>query len=110
LADEDGNGTVRFAVKDLLTKIDVKLEKIDMKLDMKADRERVHELAGDLAALRLKVALAEQAAVRVADELEPTLARVGSLEVWRNRLAGGTVVLTAVVVPLALLMARDLVL
>jgi predicted DNA-binding protein YlxM (UPF0122 family) len=103
VADEDGNGTVRFAVKDLLTKIDVKLEKIDMKLDMKADRERVHELAGDLAALRLKVALAEQ----VAAELPTTLDRVKSLETWRNRLAGGTVVLTAVVVPLALVMARE---
>jgi hypothetical protein len=35
------------------------------------------------------------------------LDRVKSLETWRNRLAGGTVVLTAVVVPLALVMARE---
>jgi hypothetical protein len=54
MANEDGNGTVRFQVKDLLTKIDVKLEKIDTKLDMKADRSRVHELAADMAALRLR--------------------------------------------------------
>jgi hypothetical protein len=47
--------------------------------------------------------LAEQ----VAAELPTTLDRVKSLETWRNRLAGGTVVLTAVVVPLALAMARE---
>jgi predicted DNA-binding protein YlxM (UPF0122 family) len=102
LADEDGNGTVRFAVKDLLTKIDVKLEKIDMKLDMKADRERVHELAGDLSALQLKVALAE----RVAEELPTTLDRVESLERWRTYISGITVVLTVLVVPLALIVAQ----
>jgi predicted DNA-binding protein YlxM (UPF0122 family) len=102
MADEDGNGTVRFAVKDLLTKIDVKLEKIDMKLDMKADRERVHELAAELSALRLKVALAEQ----VAAELPTTLDRVESLERWRTFMGGIAVVLTAVVVPLALIVAQ----
>jgi hypothetical protein len=106
MADEDGNGTVRFQVKDLLTKIDVKLEKIDTKLDMKADRSRVHELAADLNALRLKVALSEQ----IAAELPTTLDRVEALEAWRNRLVGGTVVLSALVVPVAVVVLRDLVL
>jgi hypothetical protein len=103
MADEDGNGTVRFQVKDLLTKIDVKLEKIDTKLDMKADRSRVHELAADLAALRLKVALAEQ----VAAELPTTLDRVESLERWRTFISGITVVLTVLVLPVVVEVARN---
>jgi hypothetical protein len=103
MADEDGNGTVRFQVKDLLTKIDVKLEKIDTKLDMKADRSRVHELAADLNALRLKMALAEQ----VAAELPTTLDRVESLEAWRNRMVGAFVVLSLVVLPVAVEVARN---
>jgi hypothetical protein len=106
IADEDGNGTVRFQVKDLLTKIDVKLEKIDTKLDMKADRSRVHELAADMAALRLQMALNEQAAVEFR-ELQPT---VDGLVAWRNRLAGAVVVLAALVVPVAVAVLRDLVL
>jgi hypothetical protein len=103
MADEDGNGTVRFQVKDLLTKIDVKLEKIDTKLDMKADRSRVHELASDLATLQLKVALAE----KVAAELPTTLDRVESLEAWRNRMAGAVVVLSLVVLPAAVEVVRN---
>jgi hypothetical protein len=81
----------------------VKLEKIDTKLDMKADRSRVHELAADLSALRLKVALAEQ----VAAELPTTLDRVESLEAWRNRIAGAVVVLSLVVLPVAIEVARN---
>jgi hypothetical protein len=90
-------------VKDLLTKIDVKLEKIDTKLDMKADRERVHELAADLNALRLQVALSEQ----IAAELPTTLDRVESLEAWRNRMAGAVVVLSLVVLPAAVEVVRN---
>jgi hypothetical protein len=50
--------------------------------------------------------LAEQ----VAAELPTTLDRVESLEAWRNRLVGGTVVLSALVVPLVVVVLRDLVL
>ena len=104
MADEDGNGTVRFAVKDLLTRIDGKLEKIDTKLDMKADRQRVHELTSELAGLRLKVALAEQAAAEFR-ETQPT---IDALVAWRNRLAGAVVVLAALVVPVVIDVLRDL--
>jgi hypothetical protein len=103
MADEDGNGTVRFQVKDLLTNIDKKLEKIDMKLDQKADRTRLHEVINDLNALRMKVALSEQ----IAAELPTTLDRVESLEAWRNRIAGAVVVLSLVVLPVAIEVTRN---
>ena len=103
MADEEGNGTVRFQVKDLLTKIDTKLEKIDTKLDMKADRTRVHELAGEMAGLRLKIALMEQAQAECTERV-PT---IDSLVAWRNRLAGAVVVLSALVAPVAAIVLRD---
>lgn len=97
MADEDGNGTVRFQVKDLLTRIDDKLDRIDVKLDQKADRTRLHEVINDLSALQLKVALAEQ----VSTEFRETQPTIDSLVAWRNRLAGAVVVLSALVLPVA---------
>ena len=75
-----------------------------MKLDAKADRSRVHELASDMATLRLQVALNEQIAADFR-ELQPT---VDSLVAWRNRLAGAVVVLTVLVAPVAVAVIRDL--
>ena len=98
MADEDGNGTVRFQVKDLLTRIDDKLDRIDVKLDQKADRARVHEVVEELGKLKLKMALADLAAKEFRDA-QPT---IDSLVAWRNRLAGAVVVLSALVLPVAI--------
>jgi hypothetical protein len=53
--------------------------------------------------LRMKVALSEQ----IAAELPTTLDRVESLEAWRNRIAGAVVVLSLVVLPVAIEVARN---
>ena len=45
------NGTIRYSVKELLAKVDVKLDQISGKLDAKADAHDVLALDGRVAAL-----------------------------------------------------------
>ena len=50
MASEPGYGGVTFTTKELLERIDNKLDALDAKLDTKADREHVHDLRNALAA------------------------------------------------------------
>ena len=52
---EPENGFIRFTTKELLGRIDGKLDALDMKLDTKADRSRVHDLGATVAAKADKV-------------------------------------------------------
>lgn len=88
----DENGRIVYTTKELLGRLDQKLDLIDMKLDSKADRDRVHDLANRTAALELQAGLR----ARLVDEVRETQARVTLLETWRNRLAGGFAALSLV--------------
>lgn len=48
---EAENGTIRFTVKELLAKVDVKLDAISGKLDAKADAHDLHALDARVVAL-----------------------------------------------------------
>jgi hypothetical protein len=50
------NGTIRFTVKELLAKVDVKLDAISGKLDAKADAHDVHALDARVGALEKEAA------------------------------------------------------
>jgi hypothetical protein len=45
------NGTIRYSVKELLAKVDVKLDAISSKLDAKADAHDLHAVDARVAAL-----------------------------------------------------------
>lgn len=60
-------GTVTFTVKELLERLDVKLDRLDLKLDAKAEEH----------------------------DLEDAKRRLDSLERWRSFIAGGVVVAVA---------------
>lgn len=81
---EPENGVIRFTTKELLGRIDGKLDALDMKLDQKADRTRVHEVMATVAAVQL--GKAEKTDVAALD------ARVQSLERGNSKFIGGLVV------------------
>ena len=66
-------GTVTFTVKELLERLDVKLDRLDLKLDTKAENHQVEALER----------------------------RMDLLEDWRNRIAGGLAVVVLAVGALA---------
>lgn len=77
-------GGVQYTVKELLDRIERKVDNIDAKLDLKADRERVHEIAARVAALELLNAghgHVIQGFTKVGKEIE-------DLKSWRNRIIG----------------------
>lgn len=83
-AGEPENGVIRFTTKELLGRIDNKLDGLDAKLDTKADRSRVHELGSSVAALQLgKADKIEVAALDV---------RLQSVERSNSKFTGGLVV------------------
>jgi hypothetical protein len=51
VSDEPDNGSIRFTVKELLAKVDVKLDAISGKLDAKADAHDVQALEDRIGAL-----------------------------------------------------------
>lgn len=51
----DGNGDViRYTVKELLLDLKADVRAIDAKLDLKADRDSVHQIRNDIAAIQLE--------------------------------------------------------
>jgi hypothetical protein len=51
--------TVGYTLRDILVRVDKKLDAIDAKLEAKADRARVHELAASVAGVDKRVAVIE---------------------------------------------------
>ena len=92
---DDGNGSVRFSVKELLLELRRDVAAIDAKLDLKADRERVHQLASEIAAVNLFLAAERAKRDELDRETRTGLNDIDSLKTWRNRLAGGLVVVGA---------------
>ena len=66
-------GTVTFTVKELLERLDAKLDRLDLKLDTKAENHQVEALSR----------------------------RVDGLEDWRSRIAGGFAVVVLAIGALA---------
>lgn len=83
-AGEPENGVIRFTTKELLGRIDNKLDGLDAKLDTKADRSRVHELASSVAAMQLGKA--------DKTELAGLDNRIQTLERGNSKFIGGLVV------------------
>ena len=87
----NGDGAVVYTTKELLARIEAKVDAIDTKLDSKADRLRVHELSGDFAAIRLLLAgypthLAE---------LQELKKQVDGLRYWKAGVVGAFLLLSA---------------
>jgi Lon protease-like protein len=79
---------VAYTVKELLDRIERKVDNIDAKLDLKADRDRVHDVTNRLAALELLNAGNRHVLTEVSDQKT----EIEDLKLWRNRLAGGMAV------------------
>jgi hypothetical protein len=127
--DQD-NGTVRYTVKELLAQQAEKvqevlrgIEALNAKLDTKADRERVHDLANQVAAQSLRITkiddvgstpvvelrqaqremdkrlIALEAEIpmrtRLIEEFRESQSDIESLQTWRNRLIGSGGILAA---------------
>lgn len=71
----EGNG-VNYSVKELLNRMDAKLDAISLKLEGKAERQSVHELAGRVSALELRL----QATSPLAQTVERIDGRLVTLE------------------------------
>ena len=54
-----GEDAVGYTLRDILIRVDKKLDAIDSKLEAKADRVRVHELAATMAGVDKRVAVIE---------------------------------------------------
>lgn len=67
---EDGGGTVRYNVKDLLGAIDRKLDRVIETLGDKANRADVHELKGRVSALEKQAEVARMLALDRAQTAE----------------------------------------
>lgn len=93
-------GEVSFDVKDLLIELRNDVRAIDTKLELKADRERVHMLANDLAAMRLEM-VANKIVVedvrRNGVVLEDHGGRLDAIESYKNKVVGGFAVLVVIV-------------
>lgn len=75
---------VSYTVKELLDRIERKVDLIDQKLDLKADRERVHDVANRLAAIEL----ANAARVPLLEQFRDAQQEIAALQSWRNRMIG----------------------
>lgn len=75
---ENETTTVRYTVKELLGKIDQKLDALDAKLDHKADSDTVEQLS----------------------------ARISNLESWRNRFIGAGIVMSILFSAFGFIVAR----
>lgn len=128
-APDQENGSVRYTVKELLAQQADKMQEVlrgiealNVKLDSKADRDRVHDLANQTAALSLRITKlddvgsvpvvelrqehretqkrlaaleAEQPMrLRLIEEFRTAQADIEALGVWRNRTIGAITVIT----------------
>ena len=89
---DSDDGSIRYSVKELLLEIRKDVAAIDAKLDFKADRGRVDDLANQLGVLNMQQPMRERLIV----EFRETQDEVKSLQAWRNRLAGGLLVVGSV--------------
>lgn len=76
----DGDSGVNYTVKELLARLDAKLDTIALKLENKAERATVHELAGRIAALEMT---ALRHAGPVSQKVDSLETRIGDLEKFR---------------------------
>jgi len=70
----DGNGGVSFTVKEMLTTLDAKIDRIDEKLDRKIDRDEFDRIYGSVSALTTRLGVLE-AQVRTQDQINAALAQ-----------------------------------
>lgn len=76
---------VGYTVKEILVRLDSKLDVIDAKLETKADRERVHQIANTVGALDARVQVLDKTVVK---KDGPEMRRLRTLE-ESNAEAGG---------------------
>jgi len=93
LADEiKDSADIRYSVKDLLKDLRDELRSINSQLALKADRDRVHDLANDVAAIRMEMAARASFVTEFREEQKRQLAQdeaIKSLEGFRNWVRGG---------------------
>lgn len=101
-----------FPMKEILTRFVLpRLESIDAKLDKKAD-------AAELASLQVRVELVERTYVTreekhkiqndQAAENKLLWADIGSVQSWRNRIAGALALVVAVLIPLVAIVLSNI--
>lgn len=96
MAEADGNNSEKvFTVKELLIELRRDVALIDAKLDNKADRQRVHDLANEINVIKLERAGEATIRLRYMEEFRESQRDLIALKVWRNRLAGGLVVVAS---------------
>lgn len=81
----DPNG-VTYPLKELLDRLERKLDSIDGKLDLKADRDRVHDVMARLSALELTHA----GLIPVLKQFQESRQDIEDLKLWRNRVIGAS--------------------
>ena len=98
---------IRYTTKELLADIRADLRAMNVKMELKADRETVHKVQNDIAAIRLE----SERRLAIIDEFRREQARndrqddaIASLEQYRNRIIGAVGVLTVVLGSLIVLM------
>lgn len=70
----EGNGGVSFTVKEMLTNLDAKIDRIDEKLDHKVDRGEFNRIYGSVNDLTSKLGALESQ-VRTQDKINAALAQ-----------------------------------
>ena len=75
---------VQYPLKDVLDRIEGKVDAIDTKLDLKADRDRLHDMANRVATLELLNA----GQVPMFDHFRQAQVDIDQLKTWRNRVIG----------------------
>ena len=91
---------IRYTTKELLADIRADLRAMNVKMELKADRETVHKVQNDLAAIRLEA----ERRLAIIEEFRREQSRndrqdeaIQSLESYRNRIVGAVGVLAVLV-------------
>lgn len=87
MAESEGNGTIKYNVKDLLTDINKKLDRVIDSLGQKADRSDVHELKGRVAAVEKQLEISRLLASSREETKEKGLSRFQTYVVIISSLA-----------------------
>lgn len=86
------DSSIRYPIRDLLEAVNRKLDRVLEQLAQKADRQRVHDLTTDVAALAARFTLLERQLPDVTKKQAKQDDQIDSLQTWRARLGGATAV------------------
>ena len=75
---------VQYPLKDVLDRIERKVDDIDSKLDLKADRDRLHDVSSRVATMELLNA----GQLPMFDQFRTAQHDIEALKSWRNRVIG----------------------